>query len=181
MSLVNFILYLGEIGPPFGNIGLIGETCLSPAFFLGEFTFHEILSFRRRDLSFGEQAIFLEEHSLNLLASFSLGEMNLPHGGVGLSTTFSLGRMNSSREFVLPFGESFIFLENRLCYFVPYCIPFTKFLPDGGSVQIVAHSLFNLSTRTKQYLGTQTFLGESFPAFLDSIIALILKLVVLTE
>ena len=119
-----------------------------------------------------EKALFLEEHFLNLPASFSLGEMNLPHGGVGLSTTFSLGGLNSSREFVLPFGESFLFLENRLCCYVPCCIPFTEFLPDGGSVQTVAHSFFNLSTRTKQFLGTHTFLGESFPTFLDSINAL---------
>ena len=41
--------------------------------------------------------------------------------------------------------------------------------------------LFNLSTRTRQYLGTHTFLGESFPAFLNSINALRSKLVVLTE
>ena len=47
----------------------------------------------------GKSFFFLEEHSLNLLASFSLGEINLPHEGVGLSTTFSLGGMNSSREF----------------------------------------------------------------------------------
>ena len=107
--------------------------------------------------------------------------MNLPHGGMGLSTTFYMGGMNSSREFVLPFGESFIFLKNQLCCSVPYCIPFTEFLPDGGSVQIATHSFFNLSTRTRQYLGTHTFLRESFPPILDYINALISKLVVLIE
>ena len=132
------------------------------------------------NLSLREKALFLEEHSLNLPASFSFGEMNLPHGGMSLSTTFSLGRMNSFGESALPFGESFLFLENRLCCSVSYCIPFTEFLLDGGSVKIVAHSFFNLSTRTRQYLGTHTFLGESFPTFLDSINALRLKLVVLT-
>ena len=79
---------------------------------------------------------------MNLPESFSLREMNLPHGGVGLSTTFSLGGMNSSsKEFVLPFGESFLFLENRLCCFVACYIP-TKFL----LVQTATHSFFNLST-----------------------------------
>ena len=89
--------------------------------------------------------------------------------------------MNSFGEFVLPFGESFLFLENRLSCYVPYYIPFTNFLLDGGSVQTTAHSFFNISTQTRQYLGNHTFLRESFPAFLDSINALILKLVVLTE
>ena len=107
--------------------------------------------------------------------------MNLPHGGVGLSTTFSLRGMNSSREFVLPFGESFLFLENRLCYSVPCCIPFTEFLPNGRSIQITTHSFFNLSTRTIQYLWIHTFLEESFPSFLDSFNALRSKLIVLTE
>ena len=181
LSLVNFILYLGEMGPPFGNIGLSGETCLSPAFFLGELNFLEILSFRERNLPLREKSLFLEEHSLNLPASFSLGEMNLPHGGVDLSPTLSLGGMNSSREFILPFGESFIFLENRICCSIPCRIPFIEFLPDGGSVQTATHSFFDLSTQTRQYLGTHTFLGESFPTFLDSINALRSKLVVLIE
>ena len=114
LSLVNFILYLGEMGPPFGNIGLSGETCLSLALFIGELNFPTILSFRGVNLPIGEKAFFLEKHSINRLASFSLREINLPYEGVGLSTTFSLGGMNSSREFVLPLGESFLFLENRL-------------------------------------------------------------------
>ena len=133
------------------------------------------------NLLLGEKALFLEEHSLNLHASFSLREMNLAHEGVGLSTTFSLEGMNSFGEFVLHFGESFIFLKNQLCYSVPYCIPFTEFLPDEGFIQTATHSFFNLSTRTKQYLRTHTFLRESFPAFLDSINALRSKLVVLTK
>ena len=83
-------------------------------------------------------------------------------------------------KFVLPFGESFIFLENWLCCFVPCCIP-TKFLLKEISVQTVAHSFFNLSTQTRQYLGTHTFPGESFPTFLDSINAHRSKLAVLTE
>ena len=141
-SLVNIILYLGEMGPPFGKIGLSGETCLSPAFFLGQLTFPIDLSFRGVTLPLGEKDFFLEEHSLNLHASFSLGEMILPHGGVGFSTTFSLGGTNSfSREFVLHFGEGFFFLENWLCCSVPYCIP-TEFLLKEGPVQTTAHSFF---------------------------------------
>ena len=133
------------------------------------------------NLPLREKALFLKEHSLNLPASFSFGEINLPHRGVCLSTTFSLGGMNSSREFVLPFGENFLFSENRLCCSIPYCILFTEFIPDGGSVQTAAYSFFNLSTRTRKNLGTHTFLGESFPAFLDSVNALKSKLVVLIE
>ena len=129
----------------------------------------------------GKKIFFLEERSLNLPTSFSLGEMNLPHGKVVFSAPFSLRGINSSWEFVFPFRKSFLFLENRLCYSVPCCIPITEFLPDGGYVQTVAHSFFNLSTRTRQYLGTHTFLGESFPAFLNSINALRSKLVVLNE
>ena len=34
LSLVNIIMYLGELGPSFRKIGLIGETCPSLAFFL---------------------------------------------------------------------------------------------------------------------------------------------------
>ena len=79
LSLVNFILYLGEMGPPFGNIGLSGETCLSPAFFIGELTCPAILPFGGVNLPLGEKTLFLKDHSLNLLESFSLGEMNLPH------------------------------------------------------------------------------------------------------
>ena len=66
--------------------------------------------------------MFLEEHSLNLYAFFFLGAVNLPHGGVGLFAAISLGRMNLSHgEFILPFRESFISLENRLCYSVSCC------------------------------------------------------------
>ena len=72
-------------------------------------------------------------------------------------------------------------LENWLYCSVPRYIPFTKFLLHGGSIHTVAHSLFNLLTRIKQYLRTHTFLGESFPAFLDSINAIRLKLIVLIE
>ena len=70
---------------------------------------------------------------------------------------------------------------NRLCCFVSCCIPFIEFLPDEGSVQTADRYFFNLSTRTRQYLGTHTFIGESFPAFLDSINALRLKLAMLIE
>ena len=108
--------------------------------------------------------------------------MNLYHGGVGLFATFSLRGTNPSPgEFILPFGESLISLDNRLCYYVSYCIPFAKFLLDRGFVKTASYSFFNLSTRTKQYLGTRTFLGESFPAFFDSINALKLKLAVLIK
>ena len=168
------------MGPLFGNTGLSGETCLSLAFFLRELTLPVDFSFKGVNLPLREKAIFLKEHSLNLPASFSLGEMNLPHGGVAFSITFSLGGMNSfSGEFVLPFGESFLFLENWLCYSVLCYIPI-EFLLKGRSVQTAAHSFFNLSTQIKQYLRTHTFHGESFPAFLDSINALRSKLVVLT-
>ena len=132
------------------------------------------LSFRGVNLPIGEKPLFLKEHSLNLPASLSLGAMNLPHGRVGLSTTFSLGGTNPS------LGESLISLENQLCCSVPYCIPFIEFLPDGGSIHTANHSFFNLST-IRQYLGTHTFLGESFPAFWDSINALRSKLAVLIE
>ena len=87
------------------------EKHVSLTFFLGELTFPVILLFRGVNLPLGEKALFLDEHSLNLPTSFSHGEMNLPHGGMGFFITFSLGRMNSSsREFVLPFGESSLFL-----------------------------------------------------------------------
>ena len=102
--------------------------------------------------------------------------------GCAFLQPFFLGGTNSSsREFVLPFGESFLSLENWLYCYVPYYVPFTKFLLDGGSIQTAAHSFFNLSKRTRQYLGTHTFLRESVPAFLDSINALRSKLVVLIE
>ena len=60
LSLVNFIMYLGEMGPPFGNIGLRRLICLSPAFFLGELTFPVILPFRGVNLALREKTIFLE-------------------------------------------------------------------------------------------------------------------------
>ena len=123
---------------------------------------------RGKCLSLGEKALFLEEHSLNMPASFSLGAVNLPHGWVGLSITFSLGGANSSSvEFVLPFGESFLSLKTWIYCSVPCCIPFTKFLLDRGSIQIATHSFFNLSTRTRQYLRTHPFLGESFSDLLE--------------
>ena len=66
------------------------------------------------NLPLRENAFFIEDHSLNMLASFSLRAVNLPHGEVVLFATFSLRGMNSSsREFVLPFGENFLSLENR--------------------------------------------------------------------
>ena len=151
LSLVNIILYLGELGLPFGKIGVTGETCPSFAFFLGEvklsaiffprekilpfrgmilsscrnllllrgttlspdpplghmpfafslgiITFSTTLSFRGVNLPLGKQAVFLEEHYLNLLVSFSLGAVNLPRGEVVLYAPFSLREMNSS------FGE----------------------------------------------------------------------------
>ena len=180
-------MYLGELSPFPGKIGLAGGTCLSHVFSLGEVKLFAIFSLEEKNLPFGglnlllgEKSLFLEEHYLNLHVSFSLGGLNLPHGGVGLSTTFSLGGTNSSsREFLLPLGENFLSLENWLYYYIPCCIPFIEFLPDGGFVQTLAHSFFNQSSRTRQYLRTHTFLGESFPAFLNSINALRLKLVVL--
>ena len=48
------------------------------------------------NLPLGEKALFLEERSINLPASFSLGEMNLPHGEVVLYAPFSLRGINSS-------------------------------------------------------------------------------------
>ena len=126
--------------------------------------------------------MFLEEHSLNLPASFFLGVVNLLGEGMGLSITFSLRGMNLSlREFILPFGESLLSLVNGLCCSVSCYIPFTEFLPDEGFVQTVDHSFFNLSTQTRQYLGTHNFFIESFPAFLDYINALKSTLTVLIE
>ena len=73
--------------------------------------------------------MFLEEHSMNLPASFSLGAVNLTLGRVGLSATSSLGGTNLSHgEFILPFRESLISFENQLCCYVPYRIPFTELL-----------------------------------------------------
>ena len=46
LSLVNFNLYLRKKGPPFGNISLSGETCLSTTFSLRELTFPADLSFK---------------------------------------------------------------------------------------------------------------------------------------
>ena len=101
-SLGYIILYLGELGPTFGKTGLTGGTCPDPAF-----------SLEGVNLPLGEKTLFLEEHSLNQPVSFSLRALNLPHRGVGLSTTFSLGGTNSSsKEFDLPFGENFLSLEN---------------------------------------------------------------------
>ena len=101
---------------------------------------------------------------------------------MGLSVVLSLrGTNSSSGEFVLPFGESFCFLKNWLYYSIPCCIPFTEFLPNGGFVKTADRSFFNLSTLTKQYLGTYTFLVESFPDFLDFINALWSKLAMLIE
>ena len=133
LYLGDIILHLGELGPFPRKIGLIGGICLSHVFFLGEVNLSVIFSLEEKNLPFGEvnlplgeNALFLEEHSLNLLVSFFLGALNLPYGGVGLSTPFSLGRTNSpSGEFVLPFDESFLFLENWLYSYVPCCIPFT--------------------------------------------------------
>ena len=172
--------------PPLGNLSSalpLEKTSLS-AFILITVTFPTALSFRRvkRLLPLGEKALFLEEHSLNLLASFTLGLVSLPHGVLALYKAFSLRGMNLSLgEFILPFWESLISLENRLCCSIPCCIPFTEFLHDGGFIQTANHSFFNLLTRIRQYFGTHTFLGESFPAFLDSLNALTSKLPVLIE
>ena len=167
LYLGDITLYLGELGPPFGKIGLTRETCPSFAFFhgevklsaifslgekilpfgrvilsscrnllllrgttlspdpplghlpsalsLGTVTFPTTLSFRGVNLPLGKKALFLEERSLNPPVSFSLGAVNLPHGEVVLSTPFSLrGTNSSSREFILPFGENFLSLENWL-------------------------------------------------------------------
>ena len=165
----------GEFSLPPRKTGLARETCLSPAFFLGEVklstifsleennqplgevilsscrnlllirgttlsldppignmlfaislgtvTFPTAFSFRGVNLPLEEKAFFLKEHSLNLPTSFSLGAMDLLHGEVVLFATFSLrGTNSSSREFVLPFGENFLSLENRLCCYIPCCI-----------------------------------------------------------
>ena len=129
LHLGDIILYLGELGPPPGKTGLTEGTRPSPANSLEEVTFPTTLSFGGVNLPLREKTLFLEEYFLNFPASFFLGVVNLSHGGVGLSTTFSLGGTNPSlREFILPFGESLISLENRLGRSLPYCIPFTKFL-----------------------------------------------------
>ena len=110
LSLGDIILYLGELGPPLGKIGLTGGICLSRVFSLGEVKLSTIFSLEEKNLPFGgvdlplrEKALYLEEHSLNLPASFSHEAINLPHEWVDLSTNFSLGGTNSSsKEFVLP-------------------------------------------------------------------------------
>ena len=66
--------------PPLGN--------LPSALSLGTVTFLTAFSFREVNLPLRENALFLEEHSLNQPASFSLGAMNLPYGEVVLFTTF---------------------------------------------------------------------------------------------
>ena len=137
-------MYIGELGAPPRKIGMTGGKCLSYVFSPGEVKLSTIFSLEDKNLPFGgvnlplrEKALFLKEHFMNLFMSFSLGALNLPYGGVGLSTTFSLGGMNSSSgEFVLPFGESFLSLENWFYCYVPSYIPFTEFLLDGGSIQI---------------------------------------------
>ena len=106
--------------------------------------------------------------------------MNLPHGGVGLSINFSRGMNSSSGEFILPFGESFMFLENQLYYFVPSYIP-SEFLLKGGSVQTAAHSFFNLSTRNQTIFRDPYLSWREFSLFLNSINAFRPKLAVLTE
>ena len=70
-------MYLGELGPPLGKIGMIGGTCPSLAFFVEEVKLSTIFSlggknlpFRGVNLLLGEKALFLEEYSLNLLVSF---------------------------------------------------------------------------------------------------------------
>ena len=115
------------------------ELKLSASFYLGG----KNLPIGRVNLPLGENALLLEEHFLNLLVSLSLEVLNLTHGGIGLSTSFSLGRTNSSfEEFVLPFGENFLSWENWLNCYVSLCIPFTELLLDGGSIQIATHSFF---------------------------------------
>ena len=176
-SCRNLLLLRGttlSIDPPLGHLLF--------ALSLGTETFPAALSLRGVDLPLREKAIFLEVYSLNLHVSFSLGAVNLPHGEVVLSTPFSLRETYSFfGEFVLPFGENFLSFENWLYQYVPYSIPFIKFLLDRGSIQTTTHSFFNLLTRIRQYLGTHTFLGESFIAFLDYINALRLKLAMLIE
>ena len=110
-------------------------TCPSSTFYLEEVKLSTMFSLEINNVPFGganlplrEKDVFLKEHSLNLLVSFSLRALNLPYGGVGLSTTFFLGGTNSSSgDFVFPFGENFLSLENRLYCFVPYYIPFIDF------------------------------------------------------
>ena len=108
--------------------------------------------------------------------------MNLPHGEVVLSAPFSLRGTNSSfGEFTLPFGDNF--LPWRICYTDLFLAlsPSPNFFLMEDLYKLQHVPFFNLSIRTRQYLGTHTFHGESFPAFLDSINALKSKLVVLIE
>ena len=106
------------------NLLLLRGTTLSPnpplghlpsALSLGTITFPIALSFRGVNLPLGKKSLFFEDHSLNLPVSFSLGAVNLPHGEVVLYAPFSLRGTNSSfEEFVLPFGEHFLSLDNWL-------------------------------------------------------------------
>ena len=140
-SCRNLLFLRGTTLSPYPSLGN-----LPSALSLGTITFPTTLSFREVDLPLGEKVLFLEEHSLNLPTSFSLGVVNQPRGEVVLSATFSLRGTNSSfGEFVSPFGENFLSLENWLCCSIPCCIH-TEFLLKGRSVQTTAHSFFNLST-----------------------------------
>ena len=83
-----------SLNPPLGNLPLalsLGKIVLF-AFFLGTVTFPISLSFRGVNLPLEEKALFLEEHSLNLPASFSPGAMNLSRGKGGPFYSLFYGR-----------------------------------------------------------------------------------------
>ena len=53
LYLGDITLYLEELGPPFGKIGMTEKTCPSLAFFLAEVKLSTIFSLREKILSFG--------------------------------------------------------------------------------------------------------------------------------
>ena len=78
-SLGGIILYIGELGPFLGKIGMIGGICLSHVFSFVEMKLSATFSLEEKNPPFGgvnlpleEKALCLEKHSLNLPASFSL-------------------------------------------------------------------------------------------------------------
>ena len=114
LFLVNIILYLGEMGPPFGKIGLTGETCPSLAFFLREVKLSAIFSPREKILPFGG-VILSSYRNLLLLKGTTLSPY--PHLG-HLPSTLSLRTVTfpvtlSFRGVNLPLGEKALFLEEH--------------------------------------------------------------------
>ena len=69
---------LGELGLPLGKKGMVGETCLFLAFFLGEVKLSAIFFLKENSLPLGEVKLSL----LNII--LYLGEMSPPFRNIGL-------------------------------------------------------------------------------------------------